>query len=234
MSVGGIRPGVRFSPLEGEDELNHRVADELYRRGVQCLVAQQFRHAYEFFDNALEVLDYLNEETADCLGNVAYCAAETGRYDVAVQRAEQAAARFRELGRKGQEAKAVLTIGSVLQATDDLDAAIRTYREALALARDAQDVEVEASITSNIGAVLYQQGETVQAIEWQERALNLKRKYADPRTLATTLSNLAVAYRKRLAENNLSVCGYFSAVFSSQHLSLSSQYFGAGLRGHIV
>ena len=39
---------------------------------------------------------------------------------------------------------------------------------------------------------------------------------------------------KRLAENNLSVCGYFSAVFSSQHLSLSSQYFGAGLRGHIV
>ena len=39
---------------------------------------------------------------------------------------------------------------------------------------------------------------------------------------------------KRLAENNLSVCGYFSAVFSSQHLSLSSQYFGTGLRGHIV
>jgi len=39
---------------------------------------------------------------------------------------------------------------------------------------------------------------------------------------------------QRLAENNLSVCGYFSAVFSSQHLSLSSQYFGAGLRGHIV
>src|SRR5208283_3224862 len=29
---------------------------------------------------------------------------------------------------------------------------------------------------------------------------------------------------KRLAENNLSVCGYFSAVFSSQHLSLSGQY----------
>src|SRR5271166_1304026 len=29
----------------------------------------------------------------------------------------------------------------------------------------------------------------------------------------------------RLAENNLSVCGYFSAVFSSQHLSLSGQYF---------
>src|SRR5208282_3786509 len=28
---------------------------------------------------------------------------------------------------------------------------------------------------------------------------------------------------KRLAENNLSVCGYFSAVFSSQHLSLSGQ-----------
>ncbi len=40
--------------------------------------------------------------------------------------------------------------------------------------------------------------------------------------------------RKRLAENNLSVCGYFSAVFSSQHLSLSGQYFGAGLCGHIV
>jgi len=39
---------------------------------------------------------------------------------------------------------------------------------------------------------------------------------------------------KRLAENNLSVCGYFSAVFSSQHLSLSGQYFGAGLCGHIV
>src|SRR5208337_2447414 len=39
---------------------------------------------------------------------------------------------------------------------------------------------------------------------------------------------------KRLAENNLSVCGYFSAVFSSQHLSWSGQYFGAGLRGHIV
>jgi hypothetical protein len=37
-----------------------------------------------------------------------------------------------------------------------------------------------------------------------------------------------------LAENNLSVCGYFSAVFSSQHLSLSGQYFGAGLCGHIV
>ena len=30
------------------------------------------------------------------------------------------------------------------------------------------------------------------------------------------------------------VCGYFSAVFSSQHLSLSGQYFGAGLCGHIV
>ena len=40
--------------------------------------------------------------------------------------------------------------------------------------------------------------------------------------------------RKRLAENNLSVCGYFSAVFSSQHLSLSGQYFGAGLCSHIV
>ncbi len=40
--------------------------------------------------------------------------------------------------------------------------------------------------------------------------------------------------RWRLAENNLSVCGYFSAVFSSQHLSLSGQYFGAGLCGHIV
>ena len=39
---------------------------------------------------------------------------------------------------------------------------------------------------------------------------------------------------ERLAENNLSVCGYFSAVFSSQHLSLSGQYFGAGLCGHIV
>jgi serine/threonine-protein kinase len=38
----------------------------------------------------------------------------------------------------------------------------------------------------------------------------------------------------RLAENNLSVCGYFSAEFSSQHLSLSGQYFGAGLCGHIV
>ncbi len=38
----------------------------------------------------------------------------------------------------------------------------------------------------------------------------------------------------RLAENNLSVCGYFSAVFSSQYLSLSGQYFGAGLCGHIV
>jgi len=42
------------------------------------------------------------------------------------------------------------------------------------------------------------------------------------------------AATKRLAENNLSVCGYFSAVFSSQHLSLSGQYFGAGLCGHIV
>ena len=43
-----------------------------------------------------------------------------------------------------------------------------------------------------------------------------------------------VLFALRLAENNLSVCGYFSAVFSSQHLSLSGQYFGAGLCGHIV
>jgi len=47
-------------------------------------------------------------------------------------------------------------------------------------------------------------------------------------------TNVQPEARKRLAENNLSVCGYFSAVFSSQHLSLSGQYFGAGLCGHIV
>jgi hypothetical protein len=51
---------------------------------------------------------------------------------------------------------------------------------------------------------------------------------------APLLRTSTKAYSKRLAENNLSVCGYFSAVFSSQHLSWSGQYFGAGLCGHIV
>ena len=58
---------------------------------------------------------------------------------------------------------------------------------------------------------------------------------ARPVTPSVIAENIGIAtISKRLAENNLSVCGYFSAVFSSQHLSLSGQYFGAGLCGHIV
>jgi hypothetical protein len=54
------------------------------------------------------------------------------------------------------------------------------------------------------------------------------------KSLGSMFANDILLFCKRLAENNLSVCGYFSAEFSSQHLSLSGQYFGAGLCGHIV
>src|SRR5208337_1082240 len=97
-----------------------------------------------------------------------------------------------------------------------------------------QSVTFTATVTPGTGT--FDNGGTVQFVIDGTN-------YGSPVSLSVgsaTISDSALAASgtahtvKRLAENNLSVCGYFSAVFSSQHLSLSGQYFGAGLCGHIV
>jgi tetratricopeptide (TPR) repeat protein len=187
--------GDHFSPVAGKDALNRRVSEELYREALQHLAAQRFKPAYERFENALELLKHLGEDTAECLGNLAYCASEMGQFDVADEYAREAIARFREMGNKGQEAKTLLIIGGIQLESGTLEKAIQTYEEVLTLARDANESAIEASAMSNIGAVFQRQGDTRRALEWQERSLALKRTHAGSRSLAATLGNLAILYR---------------------------------------
>ena len=112
----------------------------------------------------------------------------------AIPKLEEAARLYREVGNLGQEAFALLEMGSIQDRLGENQAALEHYDHALELYQEVGDRDGEAQTLGKIGEVYSNLGEKQRALDFFERALLLYRAMDDGSGKARTLNNIGTIY----------------------------------------
>jgi len=112
-----------------------------------------------------------------------------------LDRAKEALALFRSLGREREAGRALNDLGRLYRARGDLRQALAAYREALALNRRLGEAWAQAVTLQGLGMVYRSSGETGKAIDHYEEALALWRRLGDRLGEARTLATLGDLYQ---------------------------------------
>jgi CHAT domain-containing protein/Tfp pilus assembly protein PilF len=112
-----------------------------------------------------------------------------------LDRAKEALALFRSLGREREAGRTLNDLGRLYRARGDLRQALAAYREAMALNRRLGEAWAQAVTLQGLGMVYRSSGETGKAIEHYEEALALWRKLGDRLGEARTLATLGDLYQ---------------------------------------
>ncbi|HSS50133.1 MAG TPA: CHAT domain-containing tetratricopeptide repeat protein, partial [Thermoanaerobaculia bacterium] len=153
-------------------------------------VAAEGLFAAAAFPQALSAFRALGERSREA--DVLYAMACAGSN---LDRAKEALALFRSLGREREAGRALNDLGRLYRAQGDLRQALAAYREALALNRRLGEVWAQAVTLQGLGMVYRSSGETGKAIDHYEEALALWRKLGDRLGEARTLATLGDLYQ---------------------------------------
>ena len=114
----------------------------------------------------------------------------TGGYRGAAQVQEKALDIYRDIGNRGGQANALISLGIVRRVTGDYRGAAETLEEALDISRDITYRHGEAEILNETGALYRVRGDPTPAAEYHRQALTLSREIASPREEACALAGL--------------------------------------------
>ncbi|HEX7181348.1 MAG TPA: tetratricopeptide repeat protein, partial [Thermoanaerobaculia bacterium] len=107
---------------------------------------------------------------------------------------ERSAVRFRNLGDRAGEARALSLLGAASRRLGEIERSLSAHRRALQLYRETGNEKGEATALNDIGLVLDIKGDLQGAIGHAEAALVLWRRLGPKSSEATTLQNLGRLY----------------------------------------
>ncbi len=113
----------------------------------------------------------------------------------AIARYEEALDRWRKLGDRDGEGRALHALGRVHNDLNLADRAFESFNQALAIRRETKDRAGEAASLSGVANILNTRGERPKAMELFQQVLQIRRELKDRRGEALTLQNLGIVYR---------------------------------------
>jgi CHAT domain-containing protein/tetratricopeptide (TPR) repeat protein len=113
----------------------------------------------------------------------------------AIERYLEASRLYQSLGKRGEAAATLNTIGTVYRQLGEFDKALETYREALQISRAASDRRLEGATLNNMGLAHMQRGEYRKASESYDQAISLRRSVGDRAGEIITLQSISALHR---------------------------------------
>ena len=115
-------------------------------------------------------------------------------YRKAIEKYEEARARWQPLGQPAEEAATLKVIGEVYLLLGEPKKTVEYYRQGLSLVEATGDTRARGELLSELGYALAQVGDNQPALDYCSQALPLARESHEPRLQAMALINLGEVY----------------------------------------
>lgn len=138
----------------------------------------------------------LDENEADQLTQEADQLAETGEFQDALEKYQQALAIHKELGNRAGEGFVLWRIGTLYQSQEQYSQALESYQLSLAIDWELGSPSNAAITLMDLGSVYYRLGQYQQVIDVSDRALSIIRETIDRPREQSLLNLMGLAYRE--------------------------------------
>ncbi len=156
------------------------IADDYFKKLLKLPVGKDdVKLAIAFADNLVDL-------------SIAY--RNSGNYDLALRKGQDAILVYKTYGDKDGEAKAMTCCANVLYLTGQFDEALKIYESALRIYEEMKNNSGIGKIYNNIAVVYVKKGDYITAIEFYNISIDYKYICEDYWGIALTYRNIAVLY----------------------------------------
>jgi CHAT domain-containing protein/tetratricopeptide (TPR) repeat protein len=171
-------------------------ADRLFQQGIQQAQINQFREAFQSWEQALQIYREIKDRQGEAaslnnLGNVYFVLEQ---YNEAIEYHQQSLSIKREIGDRQGEAISLGTLGDAYDALGQYNEAIEYYQQSWSIIREIGDREKQAKALNNLGSAYFVLGQYNEAIEYHQQSLLIAREIGDRQGEANSLGNLGIVH----------------------------------------
>jgi len=160
--------------------------------GISYYQIGEFKLALEHMKRA----ENLTSNKRDLMGIYGWIGAiyhGMGNLDDALVYLSRSLSLVRDLGDRGEQARALNNIAGIYIDKGELDKALNYYEEALRLQTDEKE---KATTYNNIATIYYQKGNYQKAVEYFKKAIEIGERYGDYHRVSMRKLNLGETYRR--------------------------------------